>query len=90
MATIDVAATITETDELLEEKQRIIDEIAENRTLLRGAVKNKKASPEQAKWIRDTFPEQQSKTAEERVKAAEEKLQDAKDKAAKASKNSKG
>lgn len=82
MATIDVAATIEETDELFEEKDRVLGEIAENRTLLRGAVRNKKVTAEQAKWIAETFPEQEKRTPEQRVKDAQDKLKDAQEKAA--------
>lgn len=87
MAKIDVAATIQETDELLKRKDSLLQEIADNRFLLRAAVRSGNASKEQKEWIEETFPEQKTKTPEERVQAAKDRLADvekkAKEKAAK-------
>jgi hypothetical protein len=85
MAKIDVAGTIKETDELLTQKDEILQQIADNRFLLRAAVRAKQATAEQANWIKETFPEQKTRTPEERVKAAEERLAEVRAKA-----NSKG
>ena len=90
MAKIDVAATIQETSDLLEQKDELLSQISDNRFLLRAAVRAKQTSAEQTRWIQETFPEQQTKTPEERVAAREAALKDAQDKAAKAAANSKG
>lgn len=84
MATINVAETIEETVDLFDEKERIAGEIAENRTLLRGAVRNKKVTAEQAKWIGENFPEQEKKTPAQRVKEAQERVKELEKKAAEA------
>lgn len=81
MAKIDVQATIEETADLLAKKDELQTQIADNRFLLRAAVRSKQATKEQAEWVEKEFPTQATKTPEERVQARREALEDAERKA---------
>jgi hypothetical protein len=80
MARIDVAATIQETSDLLEQKDSVLSQISDNRYLLRASVRSGQASAEQASWIEETFPTQKTKTPEERIAEAEARVADLKSK----------
>lgn len=53
---MDIPAAIGVAKKMLDEKRQLLKNIDTVRADLRHAVERKEATPEQAKWIEETFP----------------------------------